>query len=209
VAFDARTRAPVLASPGAELRGPERCSPSSRPRRARRRRTRRRSGRLARRARCADELNRRARLAMEYPRRRLTDTAASSERAMIEMVQHARPGRHAVDLVGRAFGRLTVIARAGRGPSPRRAWIYSKDCRRSKCAENGGRAGLQPIDFPRLRGPWSNISLVGGWDPRSTRRRSPGARRRPSMPTCSSKKPLTECESGLWMGCRDRRRYVA
>jgi hypothetical protein len=23
----------------------------------------------------------------------------------------------------------------------------------------------EPIDFPRLRGPWSNISLVGGWDP--------------------------------------------
>jgi len=23
----------------------------------------------------------------------------------------------------------------------------------------------EPIDFPRLRDPWSNISLVGGWDP--------------------------------------------
>lgn len=32
---------------------------------------------------------------------------------MIEVVPHARPGRRAVDLVGRAFGRLTVIARAG------------------------------------------------------------------------------------------------
>jgi hypothetical protein len=32
---------------------------------------------------------------------------------MIEAVTHARPGRIAADLVGRAFGRLTVIARAG------------------------------------------------------------------------------------------------
>lgn len=47
----------------------------------------------------------------EFGSRRLTDTAASTERATIEMVQHARPGRHAVDLVGRAFGRLTVITR--------------------------------------------------------------------------------------------------
>jgi hypothetical protein len=36
--------------------------------------------RFVARAWCADELNRRARLAMEYPRRSLTDTAASSER---------------------------------------------------------------------------------------------------------------------------------
>jgi hypothetical protein len=36
-------------------------------------------------------------------------------------------------------------------------------------ARGAGIAALQRvlIDFPRLRSPWSNVSLVGGWAPES------------------------------------------